>query len=102
MPDRCQSVPVPLRFVQVAPLSCTDCSPIGDGYGTECTKIVTGEKMEELYNQLAALARPAFTAFWMMASKSGQLFFPMLTASFSYGVAPLKEAACCYSSSGKG
>ena len=57
MPDRCQSVPVPLRFVQVAPLSCTDRGPIGDGYGTECTKIVTGEKMEELYNQLAALAR---------------------------------------------
>ena len=50
----------------------------------------------------AVFARPAFTAFWMMASKSGQLFFPMLTASFSYGVAPLKEAACCYSSSGKG
>ena len=48
---------MPLRFVQVAPLSCTDRGPIGDGCRTECTKIVTGEKMEELYNQLAALAR---------------------------------------------
>lgn len=57
MSDRCQSVPVPLRFAQVALSLALIAGPIWDGYGTECTKIVTGEKMEELYNQLAALAR---------------------------------------------